>query len=144
MSGTVKNRWFGLSLRARVVIVVFLVGLLITFGTSAAASARRWLFSRQEAAIRERVREADDRARVAEGKALIAETVLREKREQLAQATARAEVAEAALLTARNVTVRVKGEYDQIRNRNMSAVPADVAGLCAELARLGYACAPVR
>ncbi|TXH53812.1 MAG: hypothetical protein E6Q97_12235 [Desulfurellales bacterium] len=143
MSATI-HRWMGLSLRTRLTLSFVLLVIVLALSASAAASARRWLFSRQEAAIQQRVREADDRARIAEGKALIAETVLREKREQLAQATARAEAAEAALLAARNVTVRVKGEYDQTRNRNLSAVPADVAGLCAELARLGYGCAPVR
>jgi hypothetical protein len=134
----------GLSLRTRLTLSFVLLVIVLALSASAAASARRWLFSRQAAAIQQRVQAAEDRARIAEGKALIAETVLREKREQLAQATARAEAAEAALLAARSVTVRVKGEYDQTRNRNLSAVSADVAGLCAELARLGYACAPVR
>lgn len=138
------HKWFGLSLRWRAVLVIALLVILTSLATGAAATAKRWLFARQAAAIQQRVQAAEDRARIAEGKATLAEAVLKEKREQLAQATARAEAAEAALLTARSVTVRLKGDYDQTRNRNLSAVPGDVGGLCAELARLGYACAPVR
>lgn len=144
MSGRIRNRWFSLSFRSRVVIGLLITAILLALLSSAAAGARRWYFSKQEAAIRERVGQLDDRARIAEGKALLAETVLREKREQLAQALQRAEAAEAALVAARNVTVRVKGEYEQVRNRNFAAVPGDVPGLCAELARLNYQCAPMR
>lgn len=140
----IEHKWFGLSMRSRAVLAILVIALLGSLAAAAIGGARRWIDARQEAAIRQRITAADDRARIAEGKALIAETVLREKREQLAQATARAEAAEAALLTARSVTVRLKGEYDQTRNRDLSAVPGDVAGLCAELARLGYACAPMR
>lgn len=60
----------------------------------------------------------------------------------------RAQAAEAALKQAQNLTVHVRQEYDETRNRDLSAVSADVVGLCTRLAELGYACrrrdAPLR
>lgn len=136
-----RNFWFNLSPGKRALVALVGLSILLFVGSTVAQAGRRWLFSQQTARAEKRIAELEAARNIAEGKALIAETVLKEKREQLAQATARAEAAEAALIAARNVTVRTRIDYDQIRNRDLSAVPAgDVAGLCADLARLGYAC----
>lgn len=132
--------WFNLSPVKRAIVASVICIILLMLVSSAVSAGRRWFFSRDVARAERRITELEAARNIAEGKALIAETVLREKREQLAQALQRAEAAEAALIAARNVTVRTRVEYDQVRNRDLSIVSGDVAGLCAELARLGYPC----
>lgn len=136
MMEAILHKWHGLSLRWRIAISVIAVSVILLLGSSAVQAGQRWVFSRAERAAERRIRAAEDRARIAEGKAMIAEAIVKEKNAQLAQATERAQAAEAALLAARNVTVKVRGEYDQIRNRDLSAVPVDMRRLCAGLDKL--------
>jgi hypothetical protein len=135
-----RDFWFNLSPGKRALVALVGLSILLFVGTTVAQGGRRWLFSRDVEKAERRITELEAARNIAEGKALIAEAVLREKREQLAQALQRAEAAEAALIAARNVTVRTRVEYDQVRNRDLSVVSGDTAGLCAELARLGYPC----
>jgi hypothetical protein len=92
--------------------------------------------------------EADARAEEARRQEAVAIATRIEAERKYAEATVRAEIAEAALAGARSVTVRVRQEYDETRNRDLSAVSADTDELCARLRDLGYACrravAPVR
>lgn len=134
------NFGFNLSPAKRAIVALVIGIILLTLVSSGVSAGRRWLFSRDVERAERRVTELEAARNIAEGKALLAEAVLKEKREQLAQALQRAEAAEAALIAARNVTVRTRVEYDQIRNRDLSVVSGDVAGLCTELARLGYSC----
>ena len=102
----------------------------------------RWRFDARVARAEAARVEADQRAAAArdrEAAAIAARGAIEEK---LAQAELRVEIAEAALAGARSVTIRVRREYDQNRNRDLSAVSADVIELCAKLAQLGYSCRP--
>ena len=142
----IRENLHRLPLKWRVVVVVSAVGLAIA-GAGLLIGAGRNLIGRlrfdARVARAEAARvEADQRAETARKREEEAIAARAEIEARLAAAEVRAAVAEAALDGARQVTVRVRQDYDQNRNRDLSVVSADVIELCARLAQLNYSCRP--
>lgn len=142
----IRHRFFGFSPFGRLISLgILLIGMVVLI-LSLYGRLSNWaggrLFSRTEAHLIEEANAALEKARLAEGRAKQAEALLIQKDRELAAATARAEAAELALSAARNLTIRVKGNYEQARNVDVSRIAPDAAKLCAELYGLGYACRP--
>ena len=84
---------------------------------------------------------AEQKASEAEGKAKANQLQAQQTEAQIAEATIKAEAADRALNAARNITVSLKGAYDQTRNKPVDpSVPVSIADACAKLAALGYPC----
>lgn len=138
----IRHRFFGFSPLGRLIALgILLIGSVVLIW-SLYGRLSNWaggrLFSRTEAHLIEEANAALEKARLAEGKAKVAEALLIQKDRELAAANARAEAAEHALSAARNLTIRVKGDYDKARNTDLSRVAPDIELLRAELAGLGY------
>lgn len=84
---------------------------------------------------------AEKRAAESEGRAKENAAQAQAKEAALVDANARADAADRALSQARNITVSLKQNYDQVRNRPVDpAQPVSVADACGKLAELGYTC----
>lgn len=138
----IRHRFFGFSPFGRLFSLIILLTVTGVVVWSLYGRLSNWaggrIFSRTEAHLIEEANAALEKARLAEGRAKQAEALLIQKDRELAAATARAETAENALNAARNLTIRVKGEYDKARNPDLSRVAPDIELLRAELDGLGY------
>ena len=141
---SIRHRFFGFSPFGRLIALGILLTVTSVVVWSLYGRLSNWaggrLFSRTEAHLIEEANAATENARLAEGKARQAEALLIQKDRELAAATARAEAAENALSAARNLTIRVKGNYDQARKVDVTSITADTSKLCDELKRLEYPC----
>jgi hypothetical protein len=147
MSSDVVRHWFfGIPPFRRLLLIVFILLAVLTVAYTAFASGReflsRWRFSRTETHLLQEIEKTQQRAILAEGKAIQANALLIAKDRELENLKGRLESAENALGAARNVTVRFKNDYDQARKTDLSSIAPDAARLCAELYTLGYACRP--
>ena len=145
---SIRHRFFGFSPFGRLIVMgLLLIGMVVLI-LSLYGRLSNWaggrLFSRTEAHLIQEANAALEKARLAEGRAKQAEALLIQKDRELAAATARAEAAENALSAARNLTIRVKGNYEQARNVDVSRIAPDADQLCAELAGLGFECRRLR
>lgn len=145
---TVRRRFFGFSPLKRAlllaVFVVIVLSLLLGIGAIVRARLARWSFLPSETALLEQKAKAEERARIAEGKAVIAEELLKAKQQKILELTRQALQAEAALDRARAETATVRKRYEQIRNNSPAADPVrpvpSADDLCADLAAAGFRC----
>jgi hypothetical protein len=142
----IRHKFFDFSPLVRLLLIGILLisvcALVWSLTGRVSGWARGQLFSRTEAHLIDEANAAIEKARLAEGRAKMAEALLIQKDKELSAANARAEAAENALSAARNVTVRFKQDYDKSRNIDLSAIAPDAQRLCSELYTLGFACRP--
>ncbi len=146
----VRETWFSYNnvKRAGVLLggLCVLALLLLAMLAGARGVLSRWSFSRDESTLIQEKERAEKRAKEAEENYQAALEVLQEKDAELKTIASRAELAEKTLDTMRNITVRTKVSYEEVRNRplDLSKPAPSVADVCTKLAELGIVCTEVR
>ena len=116
----------------------FLILLLALYAWRQSYLAAR--FERQSAELTRAREAAEQKASEAEWKAKADRLQAQQTEAQIAEANIKAEAADRALNAARNITVSLKGAYEQTRKPIDPSVPVSVADACAKLAALQYPC----
>jgi len=124
--------------RAVLILLAALLVFLTIRGVVEWAQGRN--YEKRVHALEAVIKDAEQRARDAEGRAAVIQEAIETKNAEINELEKQVAIADRKIQQTRTVYLPLKETYENTRIAPLPAAPVSCADICAELARLGYPC----